>query len=183
MDATSTSFYPLSPEPCIELAGRWFVDLDTTGPGPSPPSHVTLAALGDSYSSGNGTADAVKPCYRSPSAWPEPLPALKKAMETGRTVVGFQTVRLLACSGSTSRTTTGDIEDLPAQIAALGKEKPLPTMVTFTIGGDDGNPKVGFFEVLEACLNPFGAFVIERLYRSVCQRITMAPKAGDWDPP
>jgi len=75
-------------------------------------------------------------------------------------------VALLACSGATSTGTSvspGE-EDLPAQIAQLTSLQapgPPTSIVTATIGGDDGKDQgVGFFHTLLQCylVNCVGAF-------------------------
>ena len=104
----------------------------------------TLAALGDSYSAGNGTPHASGVCDRSPQAWPELVPGM-----VGGNAISAS-VALLACSGAESNGSGAG--DLPAQIAQLRGIKPAPSLVTVTIGGDDGKSKgVGFRNVLLAC--------------------------------
>ncbi len=107
---------------------------------------LRLAALGDSYSSGNGTTGATGDCVRSFQAWPELLPG-----SVGSSAIS--PVTMLACSGADSNgTRVHPKQDLPAQIAELRKLKPAPGIVTLTIGGDDGRSEhVGFFNVLVAC--------------------------------
>jgi lysophospholipase L1-like esterase len=68
-------------------------------------------------------------------------------------------VALLACSGATSTGTSAspNEEDLPAQIAQLASLQtpgPPTSIVTVTIGGDDGKDQgVGFFHVLSQCVS------------------------------
>jgi lysophospholipase L1-like esterase len=106
-----------------------------------------LAALGDSYSAGNGTPEASGDCDRSPQAWPDLLPGKVGSRAISAAVV------LLACSGADSNgPETTPVEDLPAQIGQLRKAKPAPSLITVTIGGDDGRSEgVGFRNVLIAC--------------------------------
>lgn len=109
---------------------------------------TTFAALGDSYSAGNGTPQASGDCERSPQAWPELVPGM-----VGGNAIS-PSVALLACSGAES-TNSGNttVEDLPAQITQLRGIKPAPSLVTVTIGGDDGTPEhVGFRNVLINCI-------------------------------
>jgi len=106
-----------------------------------------LAALGDSYSAGNGTPEASGRCDRSPQAWPDLLPG-----KVGGGAISAA-VALLACSGADSNgSEITPVEDLPAQIGRLRKSRPAPSLITVTIGGDDGRSEgVGFRNVLIAC--------------------------------
>jgi choice-of-anchor C domain-containing protein len=110
-----------------------------------PP--VKLAALGDSYSAGNGAPGVSGECVRSPLAWPNLIQNLPAGKEFR------QATYLLACSGANSYgVDTAPKEDLPAQIDALRILRPEPTFITITIGGDDGWDKhVGFTNLLVAC--------------------------------
>lgn len=133
--------------------GAWTATPGTSAPGPTPGLRV--AALGDSYSSGNGTAAAVPPCYQSPTAWPNLVPGLVDAAPNPPDKVSAQ-VSLLACSGAQSSGTSADgQQDLPAQIAQLRYATVAPDIVTLTIGGDDGQSAapvpVGFRHILEDC--------------------------------
>jgi len=115
-----------------------------------PLEGITVASLGDSYSSGNGTANAHGICSRSAEAWPE---LLARYTATGPQKV--TRVDLLACSGADSRgsSVAPNREDLPDQIRKLKALRPAPAVVTLTIGGDDGrNQDIGFFNVLTDCV-------------------------------
>ena len=94
------------------------------GGEPTPP---TYAALGDSFSSGDG-AGSYDPepagCKRSAFAWPRLIDAR---------------VDLRACTGA-------DVQDLAAQIP--GQPITDITLVTITVGGNDA----GFGDIFEACL-------------------------------
>jgi lysophospholipase L1-like esterase len=123
--------------------GDWTATpLTTTNP------KLILAALGDSYSAGNGTPQASGACDRSPQAWPELVPKEVSAEANS------SSVDLLACSGAESTSSgSAGVEDLPAQITQLGETQPAPGIVTVTIGGDDGSPEhVGFRNVLVNCI-------------------------------
>ncbi len=99
-----------------------------------------LAALGDSYSSGeaNPPFDPSAPgCNRSDQAWP-----LLAAAAVGRKGVN------LACSGATTADVVSEFKDQPAQVDALAALRPRPGVVTITIGGNDA----GFAPVLGACV-------------------------------
>jgi lysophospholipase L1-like esterase len=110
----------------------------------SARARLKLAALGDSYSAGNGTPQATGDCDRSPQAWPELVPG-----KVGGNAIS-SSVALLACSGADS--TGSESGDLPAQIAQLRTIKPAPSLVTVTVGGDDGRSAgVGFRNVLIKC--------------------------------
>jgi lysophospholipase L1-like esterase len=101
---------------------------------------VTLAALGDSYSSGVGTPDpdpsSLPTCYRTPHAWPNLVAAALDWRVTN-----------LACSGAQTQDITAPYGGQDAQTALLAALRPRPEVVTITIGGND----VGFAPVLVAC--------------------------------
>lgn len=89
---------------------------------------VRYAALGDSYSAGNGAGGRSQAqCYRGASAWPRFVAAAR----------GWE-LALHACSGAT----TADV--LTSQLPALD---PATDVVTITIGGND----LGFGTVMGAC--------------------------------
>ena len=99
-----------------------------------------LAALGDSYSSGeaNPPFDPSAPgCDRSEQAWP-----LLAAAQLGRKGVN------LACSGAKTADVVNEYQGQPAQVDALAALRPRPGLVTITIGGNDA----GFATVLGACV-------------------------------
>jgi lysophospholipase L1-like esterase len=117
---------------------------------------LSYVALGDSYSSGNGTPDEGGVCVRSPDeAWPVLVPGNANSILPLPTMLS--PVTLLACSGATSTglSTSPGEEDLPAQINELTSlQTPgAPTsIVTVTIGGDDGKDQgVGFTNTLTRC--------------------------------
>jgi lysophospholipase L1-like esterase len=102
----------------------------------------TLAALGDSYSSGEGggnyggTAGA---CDQSASAWPR----LVTTLDPGVTLSAF-----LACSGAVSADLLNTVYfGQPPQVNALAQVSPPPSLITLTMGGND----VGFSNVLADC--------------------------------
>jgi lysophospholipase L1-like esterase len=100
---------------------------------------VTLAALGDSYSSGVGTPDpdpSIPACYRTPHAWPD---LLAEALDWR--------VTNLACSGAQTKDITAPYGGQEAQTTLLAALRPRPRVVTITIGGNDA----GFAPVLTAC--------------------------------
>ncbi len=99
-----------------------------------------LAALGDSYSSGeaNPPFDPSAPgCNRSDQAWP--LLAAER--------LGLQGVNL-ACSGARTQDVVSEYKGQPAQVDALRALRPRPDVVTITIGGNDA----GFASVLGLCV-------------------------------
>jgi len=121
-----------------------------TPAGSTQAGPLTLVALGDSYSSGNGTPKALRwRCHRSPQAWPELVPGDAESLAAGKTVID-PAVILLACSGAASMGPFA--KDLPAQVRALKAGRPAPGLVTVTIGGNDGLAHGdGFFNVLLDC--------------------------------
>jgi lysophospholipase L1-like esterase len=102
--------------------------------------HATvLAALGDSYSSGEGNPPfdpAADGCDRSAQAWP-----LLAAADLGWRAAN------LACSGAQTNDVVTSFKGQPAQTDALAKLRPRPDVVTITIGGNDA----GFAKVLGTC--------------------------------
>jgi lysophospholipase L1-like esterase len=109
---------------------------------PASASHAPrpLAALGDSYSSGeaNPPFDPSAPgCDRSPQAWPLLAAARLRWTATN-----------LACSGAQTKDVVNPYKDQPAQVDALRSLRPRPGVVTITIGGND----VGFSTALGACV-------------------------------
>ena len=100
---------------------------------------VVLAALGDSYSSGEGNPPfdpAADGCDRSAVAWP-----LLAAADLGWTATD------LACSGAQTKDVVSPFKNQPAQVDALAALRPRPDVVTITIGGNDA----GFAATLAAC--------------------------------
>ncbi len=107
----------------VALLGSPLSAANATGqPGP-------YDALGDSYSSGVGTASATGPCGQSQKAYP---PLWRNANRP----TGFA---FLACGGAT-------IADVSRQVADP-RFLPSATLVTLTAGGND----VGFGTVVSAC--------------------------------
>jgi len=105
---------------------------------------LTIVALGDSYSSGegNGPFDVDAPgCNRGADAWPRLL---------GQEIAG-STVRMIACSGAKTSAFTTSFHGQPPQLEALqalvaGGVK--PDVVTITIGGNDA----GFGPAIVSCV-------------------------------
>jgi lysophospholipase L1-like esterase len=113
-------------------------------PAAAAPSQAeqprVLAALGDSYSSGEAVPpfDPTAPgCDRSDQAWPL----------LAADALGLRGVNL-ACSGAKTADVVTEYKGQPAQVAALAALRPRPAVVTITIGGNDA----GFATVLGACV-------------------------------
>ena len=109
-------------------------------PASAADSPRPLAALGDSYSSGeaNPPFDPQAPgCDRSADAWP-----LLAAAALVRPGVN------LACSGAQTKDVVSPYKGQPAQVDALEALRPRPGIVTITIGGNDA----GFSTVTGACV-------------------------------
>ena len=121
------------------------IALAVAGVVAAPPASASdaprpLAALGDSYSSGeaNPPFDPQAPgCDRSADAWP-----LLAAAALGRPGVN------LACSGAQTKDVVSPYKGQPAQVDALEALRPRPGIVTITIGGNDA----GFSTVTGACV-------------------------------
>lgn len=104
---------------------------------------LRLAALGDSFSSGEGAGHydkRAKKCHRSVDAWPRLL------AENHPHITGSA---LIACSGARSTALQGDQAGQPFQLQRLRDLRPRPTLVTLTMGGND----VGFSRVLKTCIS------------------------------
>ena len=110
---------------------------------------LRLAALGDSYSSGEGAGDylpgtdAAHGCHRSARAWSLQLDKYATAFS-----ITMPSQNLLACSGALS----GDVwkvsfKGQQPQVDVLKRLNPKPTVITLTIGGND----LGFSTVLREC--------------------------------
>ena len=129
----------------------------TSGTGPFSwdftLTHITskqrLAALGDSFSSGEGAGDyysgtgAEGGCHRSPHAWPVQLHDFVTKHDVELTSREY----LVACSGAVSSSLERSFKGQAAQVHALEHLLPKPTLVTMTMGGND----LGFSDVLKDC--------------------------------
>lgn len=110
------------------------------GAPPASNRPLTVAALGDSYSSGEGSPPFdLGGCRRSTTAWPRLLAGLTPAANP---------VLLAACGGATTADLTSSQRDNPAQLNQLRALSPAPDVVTITIGGNDA----GFSRVLLSCV-------------------------------
>ncbi|WKX69318.1 SGNH/GDSL hydrolase family protein [Streptomyces sp. XD-27] len=105
-----------------------------------------LAALGDSYSSGEanppydpGTGSRTG-CHRSAGGWPRLL---------GQNNQSFKRVKHIACSGATTAALNGRFKGEIPQLESLAKLKGTdePAYVTMSMGGND----VGFAPILKDC--------------------------------
>lgn len=112
-------------------------------PGGAPPRPIRWAALGDSYSAGEGLNDSEPPCHRSDRAW---APRARQTLEEedGWTVEQFDFV---ACTGAQAGpdTSSGETEHFRTQLERLSGPYDL---VTFSIGGNDA----GFSPIITSCL-------------------------------
>ncbi|MER6910563.1 SGNH/GDSL hydrolase family protein [Streptomyces sp. NPDC000594] len=116
------------------------------------PRPTVLAALGDSFSSGEanppyvaGTDIDGKGCHRSLKAWPVTLGKNNKAVDS---------VEHFACSGALTTALTQEFKKEIPQLTALGRLTGAkePRVVTLSLGGND----VGFSTILESCFVPGG---------------------------
>ncbi|HEY6737013.1 MAG TPA: SGNH/GDSL hydrolase family protein, partial [Candidatus Saccharimonadia bacterium] len=142
------------------LAIHWDTTPTTTTTPPTttsstPPPSKEYAALGDSYSSGEGSgnylpgtdsASALNSCHRSPQAYGPLLAASGK----------FGDLKFVACSGAVTDdffvANPANLNE-PPQLNVLG---PNTQTVTLTIGGNDA----GFVHILNKCVDgprPSGA--------------------------
>jgi lysophospholipase L1-like esterase len=110
---------------------------------------LKLAALGDSYSSGEGTqkyyagTGGAVGCHRSPLAW-----AVKVSHYITHGGVGLPSAKyLLACSGAESDALVAPFKAEDPQVLALRDLTPKPAIVTLTMGGND----LGFSDIIADC--------------------------------
>jgi lysophospholipase L1-like esterase len=106
----------------------------------------TYVALGDSYSSGEGSPPfdpSAGGCDRSNSAWPSIL--ARKARAIGKKGASFTELANLACSGATTTTLSRPFKEQVSQLDSLYAFD--PRFATITIGGTD----LGFSGVLFDC--------------------------------
>lgn len=106
------------------------------------PPPIRLAALGDSFSSGEGAPPDDRPddpCHQAAAAWPRLLDGDSPRITSidHRACSGADTAKLLGAWSS---------RDLPAQIPAA--PDPRITLVTLTVGGNDA----GFGDIVARCV-------------------------------
>jgi len=106
---------------------------------------VPVIALGDSYSSGEGsppfdagTDTGVDNCHRSYNAWPR---ILSRISASGAHLVGH-----IACAGALIPALTSSFNTEPPQLQQL-QALPRPSVITVSLGGND----IGFSSVLTKC--------------------------------
>jgi hypothetical protein len=137
IDTTSTDPWWTAPD---GTKGLPYILISGTGQPASP----VYAALGDSYSSGEGNPPFIPDsnfpgdrCHRSLAAYSEHL----------GTIPAPQRFEFVACSGATTAQITGanTKNNEPAQVSALSNST---TVATITVGGDD----IGFAHVLKQCI-------------------------------
>lgn len=106
----------------------------------------TYVALGDSYSSGEGSPPfdpSAGGCDRSSKAWPSIF--ARKARAIGKKVDSFTELANLACSGATTDALSRPFKEQVSQLDSLYAFD--PRFATITIGGTD----LGFSSVLFDC--------------------------------
>ncbi|SQD93660.1 MULTISPECIES: SGNH/GDSL hydrolase family protein [unclassified Parafrankia] len=116
--------------------------MGTAGAATAAPGTLTVAALGDSYSSGEGTPPfeaAFASCRRSAGAWPRLLATLDPPATN---------VLHAACGGATTEAMTKPQRGSPPQLEQLRALPTPPDVVTLTIGGNDA----GFSQVMFSCV-------------------------------
>jgi len=106
----------------------------------------TYVALGDSYSSGEGSPPfdpSAGACDRSSTAWPSIF--ARKARAIGKKAASFTELANLACSGATTGALSRPFKEPVSQLDSLYAFE--PRFATITIGGTD----LGFSGVLFDC--------------------------------
>jgi lysophospholipase L1-like esterase len=118
-------------------------DLD---PGPPALADIHMVALGDSYSSGEGTFNydshhQAQLCHRGPDAWPRRLQ---------QRAFNIRTINHVACtSAKTGDLLAADYKSNPPQIPSTPDAN--IELVTLTVGGND----VGFSGIIKKCVKPW----------------------------
>lgn len=111
---------------------------------PTAAQKTTMVALGDSYSSGEGTGEYYTDsgsCHRSPVAWPN-IVSLNSAK------VEMPHSDFLACSGATSDALVNTpFKGQQPQLQVVETLEPAPKVITLSIGGND----VHFSNILADC--------------------------------
>ncbi|WP_243407599.1 SGNH/GDSL hydrolase family protein [Frankia canadensis] len=123
------------------LAATVTVSAGWSDPVLAAPAHRTIAVLGDSYSSGEGSPpfDTLDPrCRRSSNAWPRELTRLDPTLSISL---------FAACAGATTDALNESFKGENPQLTQLRQLRPAPDIVTITIGGNDA----GFSNVIVSC--------------------------------
>lgn len=165
--AASFSVFTVAGEP----AG-WEINTIQIGPVDSG-----YAALGDSYSSGEGTdqfpwsqAQGTQ-CDTGPLAWPVQMAAMSNSNSTGSGTLNIDQDSLIACQGETSgqlgQAVNGEAKSELAQLTDYITQSGPPGLVTITIGGND----LGFADILQNCFL-FGAEGCLQVVDSLDDRVT-----------
>jgi lysophospholipase L1-like esterase len=118
--------------------------------------NTNYIAMGDSYSSGEGTYDFPwsqaqgTQCDTGPEAWPVQMADAQNNNSTGATLTIDQDT-LVACQGERSyqlgEAVNGEAESELDQVTDFVDDNGPPDLVTITIGGND----LGFADVLKNC--------------------------------
>jgi lysophospholipase L1-like esterase len=156
----------------VAASGAADTPIARSAPAPVSTPVLTLVALGDSYSSGEGNGpyndvgSRMKSCHNSPKAWPNLLDGVPEGP-----AVTLQ--RSFACTGASIAQLYGAWPET-GQDSQLGQLDSLsdspPTFVTITIGGND----VGFSDILTGC------YVAGPPFSSTCSASGILRAAGDY---
>ena len=121
------------------------------------PINTTYVALGDSYSSGEGTDDFPwsqaqgTQCDTGPEAWPVQMAAAQNTNSSGSSTLNIDQDTLVACQGETTSDlnvpVNGEARSELGQLTDFVSDDGPPDLVTITIGGND----LGFSDFLRAC--------------------------------
>lgn len=106
--------------------------------GSAGPVPIRWLAVGDSFSSGEGLADATGRCSRSPSAFPG---LARSALDAAAGEAGPMVERFVAAPCTGAR-----ITDWPEQLAEWDSD--APNLLSATFGGND----VGFVALMADCI-------------------------------
>lgn len=113
-----------------------------TAYSPPPPPPAAYVALGDSFSSGEGSFSYYpeqNSCHRSPDSYSHYL----------KEYIPFSSMRLVACSGAVTDDLYSTSHNNPSVDAQKNHLSENTEVVTLTIGGND----VGFGTVVESCVD------------------------------
>jgi lysophospholipase L1-like esterase len=125
--------------------------LATAAPTSASTRPITLLALGDSYSSGNGAGDNAAGNADHTGCRREPAAAYAGQLVAAETTAGHPMIEsMVACTGAATADLVSRAQPsrsgIAAQIAAVKQQQ--PDLITLTIGGND----LGFSDVIQDCI-------------------------------
>ena len=129
-------------------------EINTIQIGPIDSAYI---AMGDSYSSGEGTYDFPwsqaqgTQCDTGPLAWPVQMADAQNSNSTGSATLNIDQNTLVACQGETSdqldQAVNGEQASEIDQVTNFVTNNGPPDLLTITIGGNN----LGFADILKSC--------------------------------